>query len=228
MGSGTWKVEGIPVEDGTVWWFLLKLTSGFTLALIWKPITLKKLSCRYNKLFSFALGLNRLVDIMRPRGIVNAYAFFVKRSWEKEKKKSDSKFINFILFSKHCSSEWNSLSEQKKNVYRELAEKDRARYRKEMENYIPCITRRRKRKKDPNSPKRPISAFLLFSSDMRERIRSENPHITQKQIVQQLGRLWKQLDPSDKAKYLELARIDRLRYYREVAAYSSQKRRKLN
>ena len=31
------------------------------------------------------------------------------------------------------------------------------------------------RKKDPNMPKRPLSAYMFFSQDWRERIKNENP-----------------------------------------------------
>lgn len=33
----------------------------------------------------------------------------------------------------------------------------------------------RKTKKDPNAPKRALSAYMFFSQDWRERIKTENP-----------------------------------------------------
>lgn len=35
-----------------------------------------------------------------------------------------------------------------------------------------------KKKKDPNAPKRPLSAFMLFSQDKRASIKEENPDVT--------------------------------------------------
>ncbi|TEB22468.1 hypothetical protein FA13DRAFT_1740993 [Coprinellus micaceus] len=32
-----------------------------------------------------------------------------------------------------------------------------------------------KKEKDPNKPKRPLSAYMFFSQDWRERIKAENP-----------------------------------------------------
>ena len=36
-------------------------------------------------------------------------------------------------------------------------------------------TAARKGKKDPKAPKRPLSAYMFFSQDWRERIKAENP-----------------------------------------------------
>ena len=36
-------------------------------------------------------------------------------------------------------------------------------------------TRRTKAKKDPAAPKRPLSAYMFFSQDWRERVKDENP-----------------------------------------------------
>lgn len=36
-------------------------------------------------------------------------------------------------------------------------------------------TRRTKTKKDPAAPKRPLSAYMFFSQDWRERVKEENP-----------------------------------------------------
>ena len=35
--------------------------------------------------------------------------------------------------------------------------------------------RKTKSKKDPAAPKRPLSAYMFFSQDWRERIKAENP-----------------------------------------------------
>eukprot|EP00553_Chaetoceros_curvisetus_P005341 CAMPEP_0204620616 /NCGR_PEP_ID=MMETSP0717-20131115/6600_1 /ASSEMBLY_ACC=CAM_ASM_000666 /TAXON_ID=230516 /ORGANISM="Chaetoceros curvisetus" /LENGTH=91 /DNA_ID=CAMNT_0051634851 /DNA_START=265 /DNA_END=537 /DNA_ORIENTATION=- len=44
-------------------------------------------------------------------------------------------------------------------------------------------TRKRKPKKDPNKPKRNMSAFFLYSNANRARIKEENPGIKFGQIV---------------------------------------------
>jgi len=40
---------------------------------------------------------------------------------------------------------------------------------------VSTTTRRTKTKKDPAAPKRPLSAYMFFSQDWRERVKAENP-----------------------------------------------------
>lgn len=46
---------------------------------------------------------------------------------------------------------------------------------KEPKQKVATSTRKTKSKKDPAAPKRPLSAYMFFSQDWRERVKSENP-----------------------------------------------------
>ena len=81
-------------------------------------------------------------------------------------------------------------------------------------------TSRGKAKKDPNAPKRALSAYMFFSQDWRERIKAENPdagfgmsyklfifvrhsqlrnnHGKIGEVGKLLGAKWKELDESEK------------------------------
>ena len=55
------------------------------------------------------------------------------------------------------------------------------------------------KKKDPNAPKRGLSAYMFFCQDMRDTIKSEGgPNISFTDITKELGKQWKELSEADK------------------------------
>jgi hypothetical protein len=52
--------------------------------------------------------------------------------------------------------------------------------------------------KDPNAPKRPNTAYILFSNEIRAETKAANPHANQKEIVTLIGQKWKALSREDK------------------------------
>jgi len=76
-------------------------------------------------------------------------------------------------------------------------------------------TKKRAAVKDPNAPKRPLSAFMFFCKDWRERVKSENPEASFADQGKLLGAKWKELDNEEKKPYAKAAAADKERY--EVA-----------
>ena len=71
-----------------------------------------------------------------------------------------------------------------------MAKKDKMRYEEEMKNYTPpkglgspLSKKNSKGKKDPNAPKRPMTAFMLFSNATRAKMKEENPGISFGEVV---------------------------------------------
>jgi hypothetical protein len=81
----------------------------------------------------------------------------------------------------------------------------------------------RKKKKDPNAPKRALSAYMYFANEQRDTVRSENPGVSFGQIGKLLGEKWKSLTETDKAPYEGKATQDKKRYEEEKAAYTASK-----
>ncbi|KAI9888986.1 MAG: type I protein arginine N-methyltransferase Rmt1 [Vezdaea aestivalis] len=77
----------------------------------------------------------------------------------------------------------------------------------------------RKAKKDPNAPKRGLSAYMFFANEQRENVRSENPGIAFGQVGKVLGERWKALSEKQRAPYEAKAAKDKLRYEEEKAKY---------
>ncbi|KAH8114911.1 high mobility group box domain-containing protein [Phellopilus nigrolimitatus] len=81
---------------------------------------------------------------------------------------------------------------------------------------------RGKAKKDPNAPKRALSAYMFFSQDWRERIKAENPDAGFGEVGKLLGAKWKELDDSEKKPYIEQAARDKTRAEEEKASYDGK------
>ncbi|WAR29748.1 HM20A-like protein [Mya arenaria] len=79
--------------------------------------------------------------------------------------------------------------------------------------------KKRKKAKDTNAPKQPLSGYIRFVNERRERVRQENPGMTFAVMTRMLGSEWTKLPQHEKQKYLEDAERDKERFNREMEAY---------
>ena len=80
-----------------------------------------------------------------------------------------------------------------------------------------------KKAKDPNAPKRPMSAYFLFMNDMRSSVREKNPDFGIGDIAKAMGKMWGEISPAEKAKYEKLAAEARKKWETDVAEYNKIK-----
>ncbi|XP_017062302.1 high mobility group protein DSP1 isoform X2 [Drosophila ficusphila] len=163
----------------------------------------------------------------KPRGRMTAYAYFVQTCREEHKKKHPDETVIFAEFSRKCAERWKTMVDKEKKRFHEMAEKDKQRYEAEMQNYVPpkgaVVGRGKKRKqiKDPNAPKRSLSAFFWFCNDERNKVKALNPEFGVGDIAKELGRKWSDVDPEVKQKYESMAERDKARYEREMTEYKT-------
>lgn len=160
----------------------------------------------------------------KPRGRMTAYAFFVQTCREEHKKKHPDENVVFAEFSKKCAERWKTMVDKEKKRFHEMAEKDKKRYDAEMQNYTPPKGekqrgKKRKQVKDPNAPKRSLSAFFWFCNDERGKVKSINPEYGVGDIAKELGRRWADADSETKGRYEQMAEKDKARYGKEMTAY---------
>lgn len=153
-------------------------------------------------------------DLARPRGRTTAYCLFVQLCREEHKKNHPGEDVAYTDFNKKCSERWKTMSDQEKERFVQMAEQDNLRY-----GYEQPAPKRRKQMKDPNAPKRALTAFILYSNDHRNSIREANPDLPVTEVSRELGRRWGSLDPSVKKQYEDRANLDKERYQREMADY---------
>ncbi|CAG0919138.1 unnamed protein product [Notodromas monacha] len=161
----------------------------------------------------------------KPKGRTTAYAFFMKLMSEEQRKKNQS--VAFTELTKMCSERWKNMSESEKHKFQVMANEDKVRYDNEMMGYVPgptdTKTSSKRKKKDPNAPKRAMSAFFWFSHDERAKIKVSNPgRLAVADVSKELGRRWAQVSAADKHHYQKLADKDKLRYEKEMAAYRAK------
>jgi len=80
---------------------------------------------------------------------------------------------------------------------------------------------KKRTKKDPNAPKRGLSAYMFFANEQRDTVREENPGITFGQVGKLLGERWKALNDKQRAPYEAKAAADKKRYEDEKQAYNA-------
>ncbi|KAJ3137649.1 hypothetical protein HK101_003867 [Irineochytrium annulatum] len=72
-------------------------------------------------------------------------------------------------------------------------------------------------KKDPNAPKRPPSAYLLFCADERE----QKTDIKGPEMMKHLGKAWKAIDEKDKQAYEKKAATLKADYEKVMLKYKA-------
>ena len=85
-------------------------------------------------------------------------------------------------------------------------------------------TPKKKAKKDPNAPKRGLSAYMFFSAAKRAEVLEQNPSFGVTDVAKELGARWKLITDEEKATYQQQADEDKARYEREMAEYSATAR----
>lgn len=79
--------------------------------------------------------------------------------------------------------------------------------------------KRKKAQRDHTAPRQPLTGYVRFLNDRREKVRSENPNLPFPEITKLLAVEWSQLPTNQKQHYLDAAEQDRERYLRELQAY---------
>ena len=76
-----------------------------------------------------------------------------------------------------------------------------------------------KRKRDPNAPKRPMTAFMYFAREERPKVMKDNPNFSVPEIGKELGARWRKLEDNERAKFDALAAKDMARYQAQMKKY---------
>ncbi|KAI6145891.1 non-histone chromosomal protein 6 [Pisolithus tinctorius] len=75
--------------------------------------------------------------------------------------------------------------------------------------------------KAKGGPKRALSAYMFFSQDWRERIKTENPDAGFGEVGKLLGAKWKELSDDERKPYVEMAAKDKARAEEEKASLAT-------
>jgi len=78
-----------------------------------------------------------------------------------------------------------------------------------------------KKVKVPGQPKGPLTAFFLFSGEVRQGIKEAHPEAKVTDISKLIGEQWKSLSETERKKYEKKAVADKARYEKEMAAFKA-------
>jgi len=151
-------------------------------------------------------------DPNAPKKPLSAYFLFSQE--ERLKVKDESPDLSITEVAKELGRRWASLDPGLKQSYEQRYQEARKLYDAEMSHYKPA-----KKKKDPNAPKQPLSAYFIFSTEERLKVKETNPSYSICDIAKELGRRWAEMDPSLKQRYQARAEEERQKYDVDMAAY---------
>ena len=111
-------------------------------------------------------------------------------------------------FAIHLASEWKI---------------DESRLEEAIASFKPKIrtkkTKKIKKKKDPNAPKKAQNAYLLFCNDAKPKLKEQGLEFGE--LNSTLGKNWKNISEEEKDKYTKLAKEDKVRFMDEMETYKS-------
>mmetsp|Transcript_18278 Transcript_18278/g.26241 ORF Transcript_18278/g.26241 Transcript_18278/m.26241 type:complete len:370 (-) Transcript_18278:73-1182(-) len=150
-----------------------------------------------------------------PRRFKSAFIFFstqkhkeirlgLGKAGEKEKTTNVAKMV---------SEAWKSLPSDERDYWEEMARKDKERYEMEKATYKgPWKVPAEKPVKDPNAPKRPMSAFLSYSNSKRSEVKKMNPQMTNAEVSRILAKMWKKATDDEKHDFVQRENLARKNY----------------
>ncbi|KAH3674431.1 hypothetical protein WICMUC_003268 [Wickerhamomyces mucosus] len=133
----------------------------------------------------------------------SAYLYYVKDFFNNNKTELAS-YPSFKEKAIYVSDQWKALSDYEKEPFEKLAEADKKRFDSEKSKYL-----------SSRPPKRPLTAFLRYSQEVRPSITSQNPGVSVLEIAKIIGNQWKTLSGSEQQKYKD-------EYTNDIAEWKKQ------
>jgi hypothetical protein len=184
-------------------------------------------------------------DPNAPKKATSAYFYYTAQRREDLKKEKST--LSMVDQSKQFGVEWKALSDKEKEPYNALNVKDKKRYETAMANYKPpkrsasssesdsddsssddnkSKNKRKKQKKvkDPNAPKKALSAYMFFAADCRPKLKSNEPSLKPTEVLKRIGEEWGKLSEDQKKPYNKKADEDKVRFQKQTAAYKPTKK----
>mmetsp|Transcript_22536 Transcript_22536/g.31446 ORF Transcript_22536/g.31446 Transcript_22536/m.31446 type:complete len:396 (+) Transcript_22536:128-1315(+) len=128
---------------------------------------------------------------------------------------------------KLVSEAWKNLPQEEREEWEERARRDRERYEKEKKDYDgpwKVISSSRTKAKDPDAPKRPMSAYLVFSNGRRADVKRNDPSLSNASISKILSQQWKGMPEAERNAYIDDARKKREIFKEKVAKWKEGKK----
>ena len=70
----------------------------------------------------------------------------------------------------------------------------------------------KKKKKKKKGPKQAKSAYIIYTSASRSKVKADHPELSNKELMSKLGEMWKALSSEDKVEWIAKADEDKKRF----------------
>mmetsp|Transcript_19900 Transcript_19900/g.41881 ORF Transcript_19900/g.41881 Transcript_19900/m.41881 type:complete len:368 (-) Transcript_19900:188-1291(-) len=167
----------------------------------------------------------------------NQSAYLLYQNAMRDTFKLQNPGMTFGQLAKYTSAMYAEMPPEEKEAWAQRAEQDKARYLHELSQYVPppgydvkgdavagagptVRALKNGKTRDPNAPKKNMSAYLMYQNTMRESFRTENPGMTFGQLSKFTSAMYKSLTPEEKGRWEEAALQDKARYETEMANYT--------
>jgi hypothetical protein len=173
---------------------------------------------------------NRSSPSSYDESIPNVSAYFLYQNATREHFKSIHPRMSQGELSKYISQRYKSLDPQEKAAWTaQASQANAAKLSASAEkgaNALVTPQKTRRKRKDPNAPKRAVGAYVFFTKDERPKILEEfKEGIKFAEMGKLLGERWRGLDPDEKRKYEMMAAQDRDRLQSELKVYKESQSR---
>lgn len=163
----------------------------------------------------------RKKDPNEPKRPLTPFMWFATTN--RESIKSSLTDASFTEVAKALGAKWKLMDDLAKAPYVKVAADDKKRYIRQMECYMPSDdyiqAKKTKKRRDPEQPKKPLSAFMLFMQEHRQAIRANNPGNNVGAISKIGGEMWKSMTEEQKAPYRRRQEQEKHRYQVQMRAY---------
>jgi len=169
----------------------------------------------------------------------NQSAYLLYQNAMRDTFRAQNPGMTFGQLSKYTSAMYAEMHPSEKEAWVQRAEADKQRYLHELQFYQPPPGYDAKGdaiagllhhassggktakglQKDPDAPKKNMSAYLHYQNAMRDTFRAQHPAMTFGQISQHTSQMYRALDPEEKQRWEEHAARDKARYEEEMAKY---------
>jgi len=150
--------------------------------------------------------------------------YYIFAQEETVKIRSHNPNLGLMDIAKELGARWQRMDPTDKMVYEFRHQELRKQQGHPTPSYKPrqMSFKSHKKRRDPNAPKQPLTAFFIYSTEERQKVKEENPTFSVVDVAKELGRRWSELPPETKQSFH--ARADELRqkFDLEMAAYKQQ------
>ena len=156
------------------------------------------------------------------------YAATVRPQVQEEVKAANNGKMDVAQIGSKLGEMWKNLDAETKAKFEEDAQKDKERYKTEMDAWLAegnvkggnASSKSAKKEKDPNKPKKPQTAYFAYMGEvapaLREQSKTENNgKVDIAAVGKKVGEQWNNLTADEKKQYEAIAAKDRQRYERE-------------